>query len=225
LFYYFQSFIWVFTNGQVLYLTMYLIATILGNAVSEVFYAFNLLDLITRNESLQNVIKSVTLNAKALLLTVLLGSLFLYYFSIWATLFLQTDFVTEDEVLCESLFECWQAMFEYALLTGSSSNGIGQPLRGETNYNDRFIFDLIFFVVIILIFLNVFFGIIIDTFGELRGRRSEKEEDMKNVCFICSIDRTTFDRNGNGFDYHISAEHNLWNYVYFIVYIKTKDER
>ena len=50
--------------------------------------------------------------------------------------------------------------------------------------------------VVITIFLNLFFGIIIDTFGELRGAENERLADENSVCFICGIDRSTFDRNG-----------------------------
>jgi len=227
-FYYIQAYFWVLIDGQILYLTLYFIFTVLGISLLEVFYAFTLLDIITRNESLQNVVRAVTLNAKALALTGLLGFLFIYYFAIWATLWLQADFVnpTSMDPLCSNIFSCWQAMFEYGLLTGGSTNNgvLGPPQPTEVNYADRFMFDLVFFIIIILIFLNVFFGIIIDTFGDLRGQRDKKSDDMKNVCFICSIDRGTFDRNGTAFEIHTSLEHGIWNYLYYIVYIKTKDE-
>jgi len=194
--------------------------------IMKFFFSFTLLDLITRNESMQNVVRAVTLNVKALSLTALLGALFIYYFAIWGTLFLKTDFTSPAGVaLCNNIWDCWQAMFEYALLTGGSTNNgqLGPPNIHEPTYYTRFVFDVIYFIIIILIFLNVFFGIIIDTFGELRGACSEKEEDMKNVCFICSIDRTTFERNGTGFEIHTSVEHNLWHYLYYMVFIKTKD--
>lgn len=55
----------------------------------------------------------------------------------------------------------------------------------------------------------VVFGIIIDTFSTLRDAAREKREDMNGVCFICGIDRETFDRNGNGFAAHTESEHNV----------------
>ena len=45
----------------------------------------------------------------------------------------------------------------------------------------------------------VIFGIIIDTFADLRGIQQAKEEDMRGVCFICGLDRAAFDRNGVNF--------------------------
>jgi len=69
----------------------------------------------------------------------------------------------------------------------------------------------------------VFFGIIVDTFGELRGKRKDKLVDMSEFCFVCGIDRQTFERHGNGFDIHVSKEHNIWHYLYFIVYLTLKE--
>ena len=41
---------------------------------------------------------------------------------------------------------------------------------------------------------------------------------MDNVCFICGIDRSTFDRkHAKGFAYHIEHEHNVWHYLAFII--------
>ena len=63
-------------------------------------------------------------------------------------------------------------------------------------------------MVVKMAFLNIIFGIIIDTFAgnrniyiyeyisiflilrlDLRDKRNKQEEDMNNVCFICGIDR------------------------------------
>jgi inositol 1,4,5-triphosphate receptor type 1 len=46
---------------------------------------------------------------------------------------------------------------------------------------------------------------------------------MANNCFICSIDRYTFDRYTDGFANHITCEHNMWQYVFFLVYLHQKD--
>jgi len=63
------------------------------------------------------------------------------------------------------------------------------------------------------------FGIIIDTFAELREHKTRKEEDMQNVCFICNIERPEFDRQGNGFEHHIHNDHWAWNYINLMAYV------
>ncbi len=65
------------------------------------------------------------------------------------------------------------------------------PLR-STEYNVRvqpvrLIFDLSFYIIIILIGLNIVFGIIVDTFGELREERvwNDNTNDINyNDCHI-----------------------------------------
>ena len=58
--------------------------------------------------------------------------------------------------------------------------------------------------------------------GELRGAENERIADETSVCFICGIDRATFDRNGVSFSSHIKKEHNLWAYVNMLVHLRTK---
>ena len=57
-------------------------------------------------------------------------------------------------------------------------------------------------MIVVTVLLNVIFGIIIDTFGELRGERAAKKSNMENTCFICSVDRFTFETKGGGFERH-----------------------
>ncbi len=77
----------------------------------------------------------------------------------------------------------------------------------QDRYLVRFIYDLSFFAIITVIFLNIIFGIIIDTFGGLRDEKNAMYEDMKSKCFICGLDRYLFDKEGAGFDTHIEKDH------------------
>jgi inositol 1,4,5-triphosphate receptor type 3 len=47
-----------------------------------------------------------------------------------------------------------------------------------------------------VVLLNVVFGIIIDTFAELRESSASREVSMKKFCFVCNISSETFDRAG-----------------------------
>ena len=49
------------------------------------------------------------------------------------------------------------------------------------------------------------------------------KDDIENMCFICGIDRNTFDRkHAKGFMYHIEHEHNIWQYLAFILHLQHK---
>lgn len=49
----------------------------------------------------------------------------------------------------------------------------------------RVVYDLLFYFIVIIIVLNLIFGVIIDTFADLRSEKQKKEEILKTTCFIC----------------------------------------
>lgn len=55
----------------------------------------------------------------------------------------------------------------------------------QSEFLEKTAFELVFFLIINVLSLNIVFGIIIDTFADLRQIHSIKENDIKNVCFIC----------------------------------------
>ena len=80
--------------------------------------------------------------------------------------------------MCDTLYECFLFTLDRGLRAGG---GIGDavqtpPLRATSaGFFDRLVFDLSFFSFVIIILLNgVVFGIIVDSFGELRDRLKEK---------------------------------------------------
>lgn len=87
----------------------------------------------------------------------------------------------------------------------------------------RFLYDMTCFIVINVIFTNLIFGIIIDAFGVLRDKNKSRIENMENICFICSLDRFKLEKEGKGFMYHIRESHYVWNYLFYIYYLKSKD--
>jgi len=49
----------------------------------------------------------------------------------------------------------------------------------------RVVYDLLFFFLVIIIILNLIFGVIIDTFADLRSEKQTKDDILRNTCFIC----------------------------------------
>ena len=71
--------------------------------------------------------------------------------------------------------------------------GIGDALlkpeltTNSNEYYTRIAYDLMFFVLINVIFMNIIFGIIIDTFAQLRDIRTEQDKYRENVCSYTTI--------------------------------------
>ena len=62
---------------------------------------------------------------------------------------------------------------------------------------------------IVLVFLNAINDIIVDTFQSLREEANELYEIKMNICFICSLNRTIFEKIGLDFEQHKEREHNI----------------
>lgn len=226
--FYVMSTFYLLTDVKLVFYILYLAFSVLGVALSTVtgpfFFSFHLLDVIPRSELLKYVIKSVTQNGKSILLTVLLALVIVYIYSIFGFLFFRDKFVVNDESACESIFQCLVTVVNYGLRSGGGIGDILLPPRWtDAGTLLRVSYDSTFFFVVIVLLLNIIFGIIIDTFGELRALNKAIEFDIKNKCFICGMDRYTFDRHAEGFEQHIENDHNMWHYLYFIMYLKIKE--
>lgn len=218
-------------ESDVMYHGGYLIVCTLGFLSNPLFYPFLLPpSLIRREETLRNVIKSVTKNAYSILMTGFLGLIIILLYTIIDYLFFGEDFVidlddgTNYRPCLGTLWECYVAHVNYGLRDGG---GIGERIRDTrldlTMLNIlRIVCIMSFFLVVNLMILQLVYCIIVDTFATLRGEKQQKEEVLRNTCFVCGLDRSSFENRTVTFEDHIRQEHNLWHYLYFIVLIKTK---
>ena len=69
----------------------------------------------------------------------------------------------------------------------------------------RVVYDLLFYFGIIIIVLNLIFGVIIDTFADLRNEKQKKDDIIRNTCFICGLERRAFDNRSISFETHIQV--------------------
>ncbi|XP_076676433.1 inositol 1,4,5-trisphosphate receptor-like isoform X3 [Andrena cerasifolii] len=269
----------ILTNVEILYHISYLIFCVLGICMHPFFYSVLLFDVVYREETLLNVIRSVTRNGRSIILTAVLALILVYMFSIIGFMFFKDDFLVSvdkdivssymegnmgtcniadnekceatetmtqyirevnkrdgrgevinnvggdvKERACDSLVMCIVTTLNQGLRNGG---GIGDILRAPSSaeplFVARVVYDLLFFFIVIIIVLNLIFGVIIDTFADLRSEKQQKELILKNTCFICGLNRSSFDNKTVSFEEHVKHEHNMWHYLYFIVLVKVKD--
>ncbi|XP_042858800.1 inositol 1,4,5-trisphosphate receptor-like [Penaeus japonicus] len=287
------------TDGELSYHVVYLVFCVLGLSVHPFCYSVLLFDVVYREETLLNVMRSVTRNGWSIILTAALALILVYLFSIIGYTFFNNDFIvdvtesvvnwdtikmdidervqeyvtdqlkplsregtceigadcSDDEAksfakdvateviasledkskllvevgdmkenACSSLLMCIVTTLNHGLRSGG---GIGDILRppstAENYFVPRVIYDLLFFFIVIIIVLNLIFGVIIDTFADLRSEKQNSEEILKNSCFICGLKRASFDNKAVNFEDHIKREHNMWHYLYFYVQVNVKD--
>ncbi|KAL4715953.1 hypothetical protein ACJJTC_013253, partial [Scirpophaga incertulas] len=264
----------VLTDPELLYHCVYLVICFLGICCHPFFFSVLLLDIIYREETLLNVMRSVTRNGRSILLTAVLALVLVYMFSIVGYMFFRDHFLVSVDRLdagrvhgvqtsmlagerrrarpavvaavvavvavvagrfvsvggdvrersCDSLIMSIVTTLNQGLRNGG---GIGDILRAPASFEPLFVarvvYDLLFFFVVIIIVLNLIFGVIIDTFADLRSEKQQKELILKNTCFICGLNRSAFDNKTVSFEEHIKSEHNMWHYLYFMVLVRVKD--
>ena len=158
-----------------IYTTMVVLMAFAGVVISPFWFAGHLLMIVQKSVLLHIVIRSVLLNGWSLLLTALLTIIVVYLFIIIGYVFFKEDFVGtgDDEGVCSSLLEC----FAFGLLSGlRAGGGLGDLLPRPRATSFRIVFDFAFFLIIVVIILNIVFGIIIDTFAQLRDQKHSIEE-------------------------------------------------
>ena len=135
--------------------------------------------------------------------------------------------------VCTSLLQCFITAAESGLRGGDIAS-VFKPLLspdlGELSELDTFKFyfqsfyAFTFWFIIVIVLLNAVFGIIVDSFGELRARRKEIKKKNETECFICGIERFKLDTQGGGFKRHITLHHNMWSYLRMFTMLREKPQ-
>ncbi|KAM3863107.1 ryanodine receptor 2-like [Diretmus argenteus] len=218
----------VFTDNSFLYLTWYMAMSVLGH-YNNFFFAAHLLDIAMGFKTLRTILSSVTHNGKQLVLTVGLLAVVVYLYTVVAFNFFRkfynkSDDAETQDMKCNDMLTCYMFHMYVGVRAGG---GIGDEIEdpaGDIFEVERIVFDITFFFFVIVILLAIIQGLIIDSFGELRDQQEQVKEDMETKCFICGIGNDYFDAVAHGFETHTLQEHNLANYLFFLMYLINKDE-
>ncbi|EGR32968.1 MIR domain protein [Ichthyophthirius multifiliis] len=230
------SFVRVLINPEVIYYLAYGSLAVLATEIHPFFFAFHLTEFLLRYPTLRNILRSVYEPYISLILTFILVLLFIYFFTIFGYVF----FISAYKGRCDELYMCFFETFDQ---TFKNNGGLGgyyesnvQKVPNDYNYG-RFFIENFANIAVNIIAIQIFSGIIIDKFSQLRDDEQEKMFDISEMCFICGhtryfflyifiylLKREIFDRKSDeGFSQHIKNEHYLWNYVFYLAYLKEKE--
>ncbi|KPP64861.1 hypothetical protein Z043_116754 [Scleropages formosus] len=210
----------VFTDSTFLYLVWYTVMSFLGH-YNNFFFACHLLDIAMGVKTLRTILSSVTHNGKQLMMTVGLLAVVVYLYTVVAFNFFRKFYnKSEDEdepdMKCDDMMTCYLFHMYVGVRAGG---GIGDEIEdpaGDEYELYRVVFDITFFFFVIVILLAII--------QELRDQQEQVKEDMETKCFICGIGSDYFDTTPHGFETHTLEEHNLANYMFFLMYLVNKDE-
>ncbi|XP_062567417.1 inositol 1,4,5-trisphosphate receptor type 3-like isoform X1 [Saccostrea cucullata] len=207
-------------NFKTIYYFIFFACSVLGTVFYGYFFAFHLLHMAELNQLLKRVIAAVTTNGKSLLMVALLGLAVFFCYSLISFAFFREVFFQEAAGRhCRTVYQCFITMIHHGFVDTPYTT-----IEGLMDDNwDRVIyvtiFDVTFFILVTTVGLNIIFGIIVDTFSQLRDAKWEIDKDMMNNCFICSRESYDFERHGNGFERHVRQEHYQWAYLFFFLHL------
>lgn len=82
---------------------------------------------------------------------------------------------------------------------------------------------MVFFITVTLLLLNMINGVIVTSFSAIREESENNIDDKENKCFICSIDKSVFEKKNIDFYEHSFKDHNLESYIYYIISLREKN--
>ena len=194
------------------------------------------MSIAVRNPVARNIFMAVIYPINQLSIAGVVAMFLLYIFATIQFFFFHNFFENGE---CNTLRSC----LTYTINWGTrSGGGIGETMADPDLWSStpsdedghwdimsewylRASFDFLFFLIIIIIIMNIVFGIIIDTFSDLRSQRDEKTKNKTTMCFICGIGRDQFDQEGQtDFKRHCTYEHNKWHYLFYLIHCQLLQE-
>ena len=102
-------------------------------------------------------------------------------------------------------------------------------VEDEPAFQLRSMYIISFMVVWTFLLSNIMTGQIVEAFNKIRANRVENERDLRERCFVCSIERYSFESNKSStttgaaaesgmsaFEHHITCEHSPLSYLFFL---------
>ncbi|KAJ1428063.1 hypothetical protein B484DRAFT_450044, partial [Ochromonadaceae sp. CCMP2298] len=224
-----QAVLMTASDPKTLYFFAYLLLSLLGLLAADYYLPFLLLDIVAKNATTRDVLNAVVIPRQQLLMTVVLAIFVTYIFAYFIFKYFRDqlggiygDGIYPGSGDCKNLWGCFKFVLCYGIRQGG---GVGDVM--ELSIGSRWLIDSAYFLVVIVMMLNIIFGIIIDTFSSLRANKNRRAQDTRGVCFICGISKQVFDRASDepdGFKTHVKLDHNMWNYLYFIFMLWEQDK-
>lgn len=239
------------SNYNALVNLAFLGCTIAGLFTQIYMFSICLLDYILLSEYAKNVVKSIVRPRHALLSLLIVYLCVLVIFGMFGVsqfgldeYMMQAGALTADDqkavddtkppihtihnapdLHCDSLTECVALVFYGGIRTFDVTALMDPTFPGNYNFSTRIWYDILFFITLGMLLSNMLTGIIVDTFADLRGETQERNNMLTSETFISGLDNDTIEASGGAtnFDTIQNESQNMWNYVYFIFYLKKKN--
>lgn len=207
--------------------SVHLVAAILAPLIDPWFHTIHLLLFVNISSSAMYILNATTKRFRILCNTFVVAIFMVYSYSILAANYYSDKFDSTDigEIdVCSTLASCFLYTLNLGLRNGGGVADSMEPYEygKEEKFPLKQVFDLTFFIIINIIILNIVFGVIIDTFGEMRDEALERADKLESTCLVCLNTKSSVEDMNVDFTAHKEIDHSIWLYVYYIKYLKEK---
>jgi len=203
-------------------------------SLNPALYCLHLARLFFSFEALRNVITAVVRPAATLTCTFLLFMAINYVFSVLAFTYFSDDYTVGGKAHCRTLLDCFIITFDQGFKNDGGIGGFMNDGVPSVTYDDatgsygngfaRFLFDHVFNILLMVLLLNMVFGVVIDAFAELRDEKEAEERDRRTRCPVCHLERAAFEVEEYSFTTHTKRHHHMLNYVHLVSYVLEKEQ-
>ena len=211
------------------------IISLLGIFITPFFNILQLLDIIRLNKSLQDIIRALSNNITQIISTLILLTILIYIYSVFEFFTLRSYFTSTDYMesssnevdingYCDNIYNCFLSVLHIGITTNSGLSIIGGELsRNNKEYFKKYLIDITFYFLVMVLIFNVIFSLIIDGLTQLREKMKIRRKNIKEFCFVCGIQKYVFEIKGNGWLNHYKYEHNIFAYLYYVIELQQKE--
>src|SRR3990167_9334918 len=216
-------------KGTPLQLFFHMLLAVLGPTTSYFFHTIHPLLVIFLSNTSFRVMQSITTYPRQLLITLLLGVFVISSFAYLVFEFYNKDWdgLVDNNGRIQMCQDMWECIF-YSVNLGFRS-GLGNKLGTPVSHNNsgyffgRLFFSVTFNILINIIWINIFSGIIIDTFADKRDEEDRRREFQTENCLICLQSKEYIEKRESTFRIHIKLKHDIWKYVHYMIFLSNKD--
>jgi hypothetical protein len=223
-----EAMVYTLMDPLPLWYSIYFLFTFLALFENRLFLSLLLLDFAVLDPTTRHLLDAVKNPARQLAATLVIIVIVLNVFAGVVFYFYRNEVIGFD---IHSMWESFKLGLSYGI---RGEYGVSHEMTNTLGV--RMIVDLAFYFIVLAILRHIFFAIIVDTFGQLREDKFERDQHANNSCFICGVHRHDFDRmitasnnsnanasnNGGsvgGFAHHRAVVHNSFHYLYYIMSI------
>ena len=220
---------------KTLYYLFSLLFLLFSITVHPFFNCVILFEIVNRVEVMKTILKAMYRPAKNIFTILLMFIILEYFFSVFAQSFFTYHFpnLTDTKNFLKTFMRMIDQTFKQDGGIGTYLDKTLEPYYEEHTMTlinfDRLIFDCVFFLVVILLVFQMFLSVIIDYFNETREKSQNFNDEMESKCLVCGIDREIIEKTNpndkSAFERHITNSHNVFNYIYYLMYLQSIDDK